>query len=641
MDNLNVFEKNSKKNYVKDLNASNEAKRLEEKVKSYSNNIRNNNLNSVKNNVQQNNMPQNINENNRIKKVTSFDYGKKKALAKTQAANKAASAALAASGVPKPLADAAVNSKLGQKAIQNLNRKNSPLNIFSGLTNGLFGGDKKEKEEQASDGGGQFKLSIKVIKMAMITMIPISFVIIFICLFMSASQIYLNSIKLGQADSLNDNDVENKIDFKDDSEYNEEIGFNVQLNSEKSLKFVQKKLESSNLIQTTSTQYLTRKYNEADLSNLEDFYPDIKNYRNEKGANVAYDFFFKMYNLYTTYRDDYGVYIDLPLLMATLNLQSTDMSIVFDSNLSPEDKAKTKRKKPISDFKYDKDWTGYITNTETSTHDMEVLAQHMFSNQAIETCTDSSGKETKKNVLKDSQIGTQVLICENGETYKVTDAKLVKDDDKYKEFLKEFLEKKYYLNGDSTLSGDTTIPTTPTNPSDNSGYTPNIPAGDYRTWKQCDSRWGSKIVPKSNETMCQIGCFVTSVSILIAKSGTMTLVSPFTPADSADRFGFTPGGYFTWDVSKLAPNFRHHSQISLQGMSKASIAEKLSSYDPKKYYITLAVSKPSFSRVGHYVALDYVDTNTYELYMLDPAGNNNLKVYDVYKVYHADIWEAG
>ena len=38
--------------------------------------------------------------------------------------------------------------------------------------------------------------------------------------------------------------------------------------------------------------------------------------------------------MYQTYKENYNVKLDLPLLMATLNIQSEDKTIVFSSNLS-------------------------------------------------------------------------------------------------------------------------------------------------------------------------------------------------------------------------------------------------------------------------------------------------------------------
>ena len=47
-------------------------------------------------------------------------------------------------------------------------------------------------------------------------------------------------------------------------------------------------------------------------------------------------------------------------------------------------------------------------------------------------------------------------------------------------------------------------------------------------WKQCDSQWGSTKI--DTKTMCSVGCYVTSLAILIAQSGaTTTLGADFNP----------------------------------------------------------------------------------------------------------------
>ena len=46
--------------------------------------------------------------------------------------------------------------------------------------------------------------------------------------------------------------------------------------------------------------------------------------------------------------------------------------------------------------------------------------------------------------------------------------------------------------------------------------------GNYSKWKQSDKRWASTPMGTSGETLGKIGCLVTSVSMLIAKSGVPT-----------------------------------------------------------------------------------------------------------------------
>ena len=463
MNNNDVFLKNNKANYVKNLSANNEAKRLEAKVKAYNKNL-NNDRNSNLNKPASNTSPseQKISIPRRKPNTTN-----------SKATNQLASKGAQALGVPKPLADKAVNSDLGQKIISRAKKKNFALNALDKL----MGGGQKQVEEQASDGGGSsFKITYNVIKYISIALLGSLVPFMILAMIIPSSMIYLNSIKLGQADSISSEDAEKKINkkSKDDETVDEEdigkvLNSNddadtlyayVDIYSSNSSKFKSLKLDSSN-----TTKYLKRKYNEATLDALEEFYPSIGQYGKDSNKNLVYDFFFKMYNLYTTYRDDYGVYLDLPLLMATLNKQSDDMAVVFSSNLTEADRAKTARKKPIEEFSYDYNWAavGYKLTKNKSEHDMEILAQHMVSKQSLESCQDSSGNKTQEKILKDSEIGKQTLQCAEGESYQTEDLGFKVDYDKYNEFLRQFLERKYFIKGGYTLEGYDTIdsPSTP------------------------------------------------------------------------------------------------------------------------------------------------------------------------------------
>lgn len=502
----------------------------------------------------------------------------------------------------------------------------------------------KETEDQASDGGSAgLKISSKVIKWGLWACAFGFPIMIIICLFMSASQIMIKSVGLGNADSLSDQDVQDKINKKEDSDElseeatEKEVSFDFFIDDEEdSIRNV--KLSESNFVEIASIKYYKRKYNEADLEQLEDFYPNVRNLSNKYDKNLVYDFFYKMYNLYNYYRYKYNdVSLDLPLLMATLTIQSDDMSVVFASNLSNDERKKKYKdgynSEDYADFDYYKDWSGYELTSDNSNYDMEILAQHMVSRQVRESCIDSSGNEVKYNILKDNEIGTQILFCDEGQTYKTGEPYFDKDDVKYKEFLKEFIEKKYYESG--AIENSNNNNNNNNNNSNNSSST-----GVWKNWKQCGESWSNIIVPKSNETMCQIGCLITSITIQIARSGTAIVTDSIDPGIAVKKYSFVSGGNFKWDsTTNLAPNFKYKTAINLAGMTKDSIAKKLSSYDPNKYYIVIAVSKVNKNKVNHYVALDYVDLQTNDLYMLDPGSSKDTNLYSTYKVYKAHIYE--
>ncbi len=629
---------------INNYNSLHDNNKLEEKLKG----LKNQKYPNVPHYDSTNNTPSinNSQSNNKIRKSTTFNpnpSGKNN----SNMAQKLASKGLNKAGVPKPIA-----SEVAKNGLSNAKFGNPMLNAFSSL----LGNKKDELEEQSLNVGVTAELK-KHLKLAVI-ILTVAFPTIFVCLFTVASQVYYKSYNLGLSDALlSDEDASDKINKKiDDGDIDSEVtdedasdveAYNYSSNSilafnyDKSL-FRYNKLASSNLVLAKTSTYLDRKYNEASLDDLEDFFPDIGNYADEYGENLVYDFFFKMYNIYNFYKSEYnGVELDLPLLMSTLLVQSEDMGEVFRSNLSEEDTKVSGWKMPVQDYSYDKDWSNQKLSPTDSTHDMEILAQHMISKKVNEYCVNSYGEVTKSNILKDSAIGTQSLTCENGETYEVSDPYYERDLDKYDEFLKEFIEKKYFIDEsvdepqkpDDGDGGDE-------KPDENPGVVPPTPStGVWRNWKQCGQSWSKDIVPKSNSTMCSIGCLITSVTIQIARSGTATVVTPIDPGVALKKYSFASGGNFVWSsTTKLAPNFQYRTSINLSGMTREGIAKKLSSYDPSKYYIVLAVSKLDRNKVHHYVAFDYVDLSDNEIYMIDPGLNNNPKLYSVYKVYKAYIY---
>ena len=327
-----------------------------------------------------------------------------------------------------------INNAMNKKNTNNAQtKKNAKGNIPNGAAN-----DKHDIKDKASDGGSaDFKVSFKAVRIGLMVCACVFPVIIIVCLFMGGSQTYIKSVGLGSADSISAEEAEEKINKKQETpdELNEEVteddlSYDIFIEDSKTFSFKKSKLEEVNLVPIAKTTYLDRKYNEADLDNLEDFYPSVNDLSKNYDENMVYDFFFKMHKLYTTYRDKYKVHLDLPLLMSTLTIQSNDMNEIFVSNLSKEDREKYERTN-YDDFDYYYNWNGYITTPTTGTHDMEILAQHMVSETSSDKCDEPV----------------------NGKCYVI-------DKDKYNEFLKQFIEKKYYVKGvpiytnGSNVSGD-------------------------------------------------------------------------------------------------------------------------------------------------------------------------------------------
>ena len=364
------------------------------------------------------------------------------------------------------MAESGATDKIGEAA-NKMNSEGGPK------TNGMKSAntDKKTKtgvkdksDEQSSDSSSStFASDFKVVKYGLIGL-AVMFPIIFCGLFIGSIQTYVNAIDLGTADSLSDSEVEEKINTKgtdglDEEKDDDDLAYDIYISDSKTQIIKNNKLGDSNIVQIANEfwGFKKRKYNEATLDRLEDFYPAVTDLNKNYDENMVYDFFFKMYNMYTTYNaSPYNVQIDLPLLMATLNLQSTDKNVIFSSNLDSRYRTNSVNDIPKNELDYNYDWSSYKTSKNNSEHDMEVLVQNSISKQVKESCVNSEGDITDDNILRDNEIGTQTLICKEGETYKTEDKGYVRDDVKYKKFLKSFLYKKYYMEGETSLDVELT-----------------------------------------------------------------------------------------------------------------------------------------------------------------------------------------
>ena len=328
--------------------------------------------------------------------------------------NELASKGLQAAQIPKPIADAVVNSKVGQKAIETVKKKNPALNILDKL---MGGGKNTDDDQQPSDGPINFEISEKTKKIALAIFPFASGAVVFCCLLVAATQTYLNVITIGNADASSSSEIDEKISRSTSEQKDEEI---TDERLEEAIEYnvtIKRKNYASSYVLTISNGWSEkkRKYNEANLAELEDFYGGSLSYNDE----TAYDFYYKLHDIYVRYSSLYNVELDLPLLMSTLMLESKDMSVIFESNTSDDNYDYTTITDSSIDhiLDYHHDWASeqYIISSESSAHDIEILAQNMVS-------IDSNGK-------------------------------YVIDEDKYKEFLKEFLEKKYFIEEGGVYEG--------------------------------------------------------------------------------------------------------------------------------------------------------------------------------------------
>lgn len=67
---------------------------------------------------------------------------------------------------------------------------------------------------------------------------------------------------------------------------------------------------------------------------------------------------------------------------------------------------------------------------------------------------------------------------------------------------------------------------------------------DYPTYKQCDDRWGDHIMGANNDTVCEVGCLMSSVSEALYGHGIeVNGTAAANPGSLNDFLRATPGGY--------------------------------------------------------------------------------------------------
>ena len=323
---------------------------------------------------------------------------------------------LSESGLGDRIGKAAASRNATQNA-RAINAKNAGKKL---PTSGLSASNdiiQKQEESTETEGVENFKVSTQTKKRIIFACIPIFLIMIFCCLFISASQTMLSVYGIGSADEASAKNIDEKIGNTSEDDLNEEksdddvaTSYNVTIS--------RRKYATPYFLAKSWTEQ-QREHNEADLSELEDFFGGSLRYDETSNMNTVHNFYFKLHDIYVRYSMKTGVELDLPLLMSTLMMESKNMNTIFESNTKEKYDRKNLETIESHILDYSHDWSGYRIIDNDSSHDIEILAQNMIS-------------------LKDD--GTYEL-----------------DYDKYDEFLNEFLEKKYFIEGGGLYTGSPEI----------------------------------------------------------------------------------------------------------------------------------------------------------------------------------------
>lgn len=154
--------------------------------------------------------------------------------------------------------------------------------------------------------------------------------------------------------------------------------------------------------------------------------------------------------------------------------------------------------------------------------------------------------------------------------------------------------------------------------------------GDFINWRQAGQEWSNIRIGNTNSTIGNIGCLVTSIAILIEKSGANTTIVPFNPGTFVEALnnngGFDEkGNLYYAPINKVVPNFRYIGNVNLRGKTRAEKLESIKQYLNLGFHLTIEV-KGATPGNQHWVAILGVYGNNVNI--VDPASDKT------------DLWSA-
>lgn len=154
--------------------------------------------------------------------------------------------------------------------------------------------------------------------------------------------------------------------------------------------------------------------------------------------------------------------------------------------------------------------------------------------------------------------------------------------------------------------------------------------GEYTKWRQRGATWSNIKIGNTNSTIGDIGCLVTSISILIEKSGVSTPMVPFNPGTFVEALnkkgGFDSNGNLQYSaVNKAVPEFKYVGKVNLRNKAREEKLATISQYYNQGYYLTVEV-KGATEGNQHWVAVTGINGNN--IIIVDPASDRT------------DMWSA-
>ena len=152
-----------------------------------------------------------------------------------------------------------------------------------------------------------------------------------------------------------------------------------------------------------------------------------------------------------------------------------------------------------------------------------------------------------------------------------------------------------------------------------------VDSGEYVNWRQAGQSWSSIRIGNTSSNLGQIGCLVTSIAILIEKSGCNTTILPFNPGTFLEELNknnaFDEHGNLQYaGVTKAVPNFKYVGNVNLREKSRDEKLSLIKQYYNAGYYLTIEV-KGAMPYNQHWVAITGINGNN--VVIVDPGRDGN------------------
>ena len=160
-----------------------------------------------------------------------------------------------------------------------------------------------------------------------------------------------------------------------------------------------------------------------------------------------------------------------------------------------------------------------------------------------------------------------------------------------------------------------------------------LDSGEYINWRQKGAAWSNIRIGNTTSTIGDIGCLVTSISILIEKSGVDTgNITPFNPGTFVEALnknsGFDSNGNLLYaPINKVVPDFKYMGNVNLRGKTRTEKLTLITQYFNQGYYLAVEV-KGATPGNQHWVAVIGIDGNS--VIMVDP-GTNHTNMWNAYE----------